>query len=121
MCRKIGLMSYTWVALGCLGGGAWECRASASAELCLYPCCSKPSVLEGHQERSFPILVSMAGRGDSFVQAPRASTGDPGHLLKLICLILGSGAARHLPAHLPDTRQLSRGTPACSSAMKDSK
>ena len=25
-------------------------------------------------------------------------------------------AARHLPAHLTDTRQLSRATPACSSA-----
>ena len=25
-------------------------------------------------------------------------------------------AARHLPAHLPDTRQLSRATPDCSSA-----
>ena len=32
------------------------------------------------------------------------------------CLILASGAARHLPAHLHDTRQLSRATPACSSA-----
>ena len=31
-------------------------------------------------------------------------------------LILASGAARHLPAHLPDTRQRSRATPACSSA-----
>ena len=31
-------------------------------------------------------------------------------------MILASGAARHLPAHLPDTRQLSRATPACSSA-----
>ena len=29
-----------------------------------------------------------------------------------ICLILASGAARHLPAPLPDTRQLSRVTPA---------
>ena len=34
----------------------------------------------------------------------------------LICLILASGAARHLPAHLPDTRQRSRATPAWSSA-----
>ena len=34
----------------------------------------------------------------------------------LIRLILASGAARHLPAHLPDTRQLSRATPARSSA-----
>ena len=34
----------------------------------------------------------------------------------LICLILASGAARHLPAHLPDTLELSRSTPACSSA-----
>ena len=33
-----------------------------------------------------------------------------------ICLILASGAARHLPAHLPATRQRSRATPACSSA-----
>ena len=30
----------------------------------------------------------------------------------LICLILASVAARHLPAHLPDTRQRSRGTTA---------
>ena len=36
--------------------------------------------------------------------------------LVLICLILASRAARHLPAHLPDTRQLSRATPARSSA-----
>lgn len=97
MCRKIGLMSYTWVALGCLGGGAWECCASASTELCLYPCCSKPSVLEGHQEQSFPILVSMAGCGDSFVQAPKASTGDPGHLLKNI--ILKESALDEQPQH----------------------
>ena len=34
----------------------------------------------------------------------------------LICLILASLAARPLPAHLPDTRQRSRATPACSSA-----
>ena len=34
----------------------------------------------------------------------------------LIRLILASGAARHLLAHLPDTRQLSPATPACSSA-----
>ena len=31
-------------------------------------------------------------------------------------LILASGAARHRPAHLPDPRQRSRATPACSSA-----
>ena len=29
----------------------------------------------------------------------------------LICLIVASGAARHLPAHLPDTRQRGRATP----------
>ena len=29
---------------------------------------------------------------------------------------ISSGATRHLPAHLPDTRQWSRATPACSSA-----
>ena len=34
----------------------------------------------------------------------------------LICLILAYGAARHLPPHQPDTRQLSRATPARSSA-----
>ena len=34
----------------------------------------------------------------------------------LICLILASGATRHLPAHLPVTRQVSGTTPACSSA-----
>ena len=34
----------------------------------------------------------------------------------LISLILANGAARHLPAHLPDTRQVSRATPARSSA-----
>ena len=38
----------------------------------------------------------------------------------LICLILASWAARHLPAHLPDTRQLSRATPACSSSCNQS-
>ena len=36
--------------------------------------------------------------------------------IALICLILASGALRHLPAHLPDTCQRSRGTPARSSA-----
>ena len=41
---------------------------------------------------------------------------EPGDTRPLICLILASGAARHLPAHLPDTRQLSRATPARSSA-----
>ena len=35
---------------------------------------------------------------------------------KVIFLILASRAARHLPAHLPDTRQLSRATRARSSA-----
>ena len=44
-------------------------------------------------QRVFPNLVSM-----------------------LICLILASRAARHLPAHLADTRQWSRATPARSSA-----
>ena len=34
----------------------------------------------------------------------------------LISLILARSAARLLPAHLPDTRQLSRATPARSSA-----
>ena len=34
----------------------------------------------------------------------------------LICLILASRAARHLPAHLPYTRQRSRATSALSSA-----
>ena len=34
----------------------------------------------------------------------------------LSCLILASRAARQLPAHLPDTRQPSRATPACSSS-----
>ena len=34
----------------------------------------------------------------------------------LICLILASRAPRHLPAHLPDTRQQSPATPARSSA-----
>ena len=36
-------------------------------------------------------------------------------LCLLICLILASWAAQHLPAHLPDTRQPSLATPACSS------
>ena len=37
-------------------------------------------------------------------------------LCPLICLILGNGAARHLPAHLPDSCQGSRATPAGSAA-----
>ena len=41
---------------------------------------------------------------------------EPRDTCTLICLILASGAARHLPAHLPDTRQRIRVTPACSSA-----
>ena len=40
----------------------------------------------------------------------------PRNTCPLICLILASGAARPLPAHLPDTRQRSRATPAWSSA-----
>ena len=35
---------------------------------------------------------------------------------KSICFIICSQPSRHLPAHLPDTRQLSYATPACSSA-----
>ena len=31
-------------------------------------------------------------------------------------MILGNGAARHLPSHLPDTRQQSRATPTRPSA-----
>ena len=31
--------------------------------------------------------------------------------MPLICLILANGAARQLPAHLPDTRQQSPATP----------
>ena len=38
------------------------------------------------------------------------------HTCLLICLILANGAARLQPAHLPDTRQLSRATTAGSSA-----
>ena len=41
---------------------------------------------------------------------------EPRDTCPLICLILASWAARHLPAYLPDTRQLSRATPALSSA-----
>ena len=37
-------------------------------------------------------------------------------LFLFLCLIIDSWTARHLPAHLLDNRQLSRLTPACSSA-----
>ena len=40
----------------------------------------------------------------------------PRDLCPLICLILGNGPARHLPAHLPATCERSGATPACSSA-----
>ena len=43
------------------------------------------------------------------------SPAEPRDTCPLICLILASWAARHLPAHLPDTRQLSLATPARSS------
>ena len=33
-----------------------------------------------------------------------------------LIMILATGAARHLPAHLPDTRDGSCATPSCSSA-----
>ena len=41
---------------------------------------------------------------------------EPRDTCLLFCPILASGAPRHLPTHLPDTRQLSRAIPACSSA-----
>ena len=44
------------------------------------------------------------------------TTGHGLHSCPLFRLILASGAARHVPVHLPDTRQLSRATPAHSSA-----
>ena len=44
------------------------------------------------------------------------SPAEPRHTCRVICLILASRAARHLPAHLPDTRQRSRATSARSSA-----
>ena len=46
------------------------------------------------------------------------SPAEPRDTCPLICLILASRAARHLPAHLPDTRQLRRATPAGSSAQR---
>ena len=49
----------------------------------------------------------------SRLQSPSAVILEP---KKKVSLILASVAARHLPAHLPDTRQQSRGTTACSSA-----
>ena len=33
-----------------------------------------------------------------------------------VIFVLEGKGPRHLPAHLPDTRQLSRATPACSSS-----
>ena len=39
--------------------------------------------------------------------------------IMLICLILANGAPRHLPAYLLDNRQMSRVTPACSSARSE--
>ena len=36
---------------------------------------------------------------------------EPRDTCLLICLVLARGAARHLPAHLPGTRQRSRATP----------
>ena len=38
-------------------------------------------------------------------------------LVSAVCLIFANGAARYLPAHLPDTRQRSRRTTAWSSAL----
>ena len=45
-----------------------------------------------------------------------ATRGFPTQNPNVDVLIFGNGAARHLPAHLPDTCQRSRATPACSSA-----
>ena len=49
-------------------------------------------------------------------KALKVKATEPRDTCPFICLILASGAARHLPAHLPDTRQVSRATPARSSA-----
>ena len=61
-----------------------------------------------------------SGRQRSHV-APACSSAcyspvEPRDTCLLICLILATGAARHLPAPLPDTRQRSHAAPACSSA-----
>ena len=48
-------------------------------------------------------------------ECPSSAT-EPRDTCLLICLILASGATGQLPAHVPDTRQLSPATPARSSA-----
>ena len=58
-----------------------------------------------------PLAWAQCPMGDD-----RYSPAEPRDTCPLICLILASSAARHLPAHQPDTRQISRATPARSSA-----
>ena len=51
------------------GGGRGVRSACAAGELCVYLCCSKPSVLEGHREWSFPTW-SHGRHGGCDVQGP---------------------------------------------------
>ena len=62
------------------------------------------------------VIIRQMSRQVSHGSAGEYQADEPPDTCLLICLILASGAARHLPAHLPDTRQLSRVPPACSSA-----
>ena len=63
-----------------------------------------------------PLRSYQRSRATPTCSSARYSPAEPRDPCLLICPILASGAARHLPAHLPDTRQRSRATPACSSA-----
>ena len=68
---------------------------------------------EGWMEVPVKEALSQEGRmGRTGAYSPV----EPRDTCLIICLILASGAAGQLPAHLPDTRQLSPATPARSSA-----
>ena len=60
--------------------------------------------------------VGSTGRFGARYGRKAKRTVRPRDTCPLICLILASYSARYLPTHLPDTRQLSRATPARSSA-----
>ena len=78
---------------------------------------SKSSILvKGEKRPVYTVQVSLVAQMDATPACSSAwySPGEPRDTCLLICLILASGAARHLPAHLPDTGQVSCATPAFS-------
>ena len=72
--------------------------------------------MEGSTPRNIGIDLDKDASIDEIVMKffPGASPEDTETIVELLKKY--KSHPRHLPAHLPDTRQLSRATPACSSA-----